>query len=340
LSNGAAFPFSATYQRQRPALLETGGLIVVAFGSFGDLAANLSRGWILTYDAGTLVQNTTGVDVLDKLGTSLDGVFLSSVWMSGSGPAVDENGAVYFSTGNSDPGSYDGIDDIQESIVKLAPASGQLLSLYTPEAVETYDIDDTDVGSGGVLLLPDPNKRVGAILSKDGLLRVFNRDNLGGKNDAALVTSTPADPCWCSLSYFNDGQDRLVSSGNETLRVFSWQTGAYPALIQQGAAQMPGGPSPGAVTSVSAGGTSNAIIWVVPRPLSWGTPGVNLNLMAFQATPVNGVLPLLYMAPAGSWVYGYNGGGESNDAPPTVANGRVYVGSYQRLSIFGFGGVR
>jgi hypothetical protein len=340
LSNGAVWTFNATYQRQRPALLETGGLIVVAFGSFGDLSANLSRGWILTYDAATLALNTSGIDVLDKLATSVDGVFLASVWMSGSGPAVDENGDVFFSTGNSDPGSYDGIDDIQESVVKIAPADSQLLSLYTPEAVQTYDINDTDVGSGGVLLLPNPNERVGAILSKDGLLRVFNRDDLGGRNDAALLTSTPADPCWCSLSYFNDGQDRLVSSGNQNLRVFSWHTGAYPGLIAQGTAQMPGGPSPGAVTSVSAAGTNNAIIWVVPRPLSWGTPGVNLNLMAFQATPVNGVLPLLYLAPAGSWLYGANGGGESNNAPPTVANGRVYVVSYGQLTIFGLGGVR
>jgi len=340
LDNGVVFPFNATYQRQRPALLETGGLIVVAFGSFGDLYANLSRGWILTYDAATLALNTSGIDVLDKLGTSVDGVFLASVWMSGAGPAADENGDVYFSTGNSDPGSYDGINDIQESVVKIAPTDGQLLSLYTPEAEESYDINDTDVGSGGVLLLPNSNKRVGAILSKDGLLRVFNRDDLGGENDAALVTSTTADPCWCSLSYFNDGEDRLVSSGNQSLRVFSWQTGGYPGLTQQGTAQMPGGPSPGAVTSVSSDGTSDAIIWVVPRPLSWGTAGVNLNLMAFQATPVNGVLPLLYLAPAGSWFYGANGGGESNNAPPTVANGRVYVVSYGQLTIFGLGGVR
>jgi hypothetical protein len=340
LNNGTSYPFNAMYQRQRPSLLETGGLIVVAFGSFGDLYANLSRGWIVTYDAATLALNTSGVNVLDKLSSSVDGVFLSSVWMSGAGPAVDENGDIYFSTGNSDPGSYDGVDDIQESVVKLNPATAQLLSLYTPEAVETYDINDTDVGSGGVLLLPNPNKRVGAILSKDGLLRVFDRDNLGGNNDSALVTSFGADPCWCQLSYFNNGQDRLVSSGNETLRVLTWQTGTYPALIQQGTAQMPGGPSPGAVTSISSGGPNNGIIWVVPRPLAWTTPGVNLNLMAFQATPVNGILPLLYLAPAGGWAYGAQGGGESNNAPPTVANGRVYVASYQQLTIFGFGGQR
>jgi len=341
LANGAAFPFNATYERQRPALLETNGLIVVAFGSFGDLYANLSRGWVLTYDAGTLALNSAGTDVLNKLATtSLDNFFLTSVWMSGSGPAVDENGDVYFSTGNSNPGSYDGVNNIQESVVKIAPNDGQLLSLYTPEAVDAYDTDDTDLGGGGVLLLPNANKRVGAILAKDGLLRVFNRTNLGGENDTALVATASADPCWCSLSYFNDGQDRLVSSGNETLRVYSWQTGAYPALIQQGSAQMPGGPAPGAVTSVSSGGTSNAVIWVVPRALSWGTAGVNLNLMAFQATPVNGILPLLYLAPAGNWQYGASGGGESYNAPPTVANGRVYVGSYQQLAIFGFGGKR
>ncbi len=68
--------------------------------------------------------------------------------------------------------------------------------------------------------------------------------------------------------------------------------------------------------------------------------GVNLKLTAFQATPVNGVLPLLYLAPAGSWFCDANGGSESNHAPPTVANGRVYLVSDDQLTIFGLGGVR
>jgi hypothetical protein len=54
-------------------------------------------------------------------------------------------------------------------------------------------------------------------------------------------------------------------------------------------------------------------------------------LYAFSATPVNGSLPLLYAAPAGQWP---NLGGNANIVP-LVANGLVYVGAYQTLTIFG-----
>jgi hypothetical protein len=337
LTNGATLAFNAAYQMQRPALLESGGLIVVAFGSWGDLGANLSRGWVLSFNASTLAPNSAATDLLDTQVSNSADLYLASVWMSGNGPAVDQSGNVYFSTGNSAAGTYDGVTALQESVVKIAPGTGKLLSIYTPDAVNNLDDNDLDIGAGGVLLLPNAAKPYGAILSKDAIIRIFNRGNLGGNNDANLVASVPADGCWCSLSYFNDGEDRLVSSGGNNLRVFTWQTTTAPVLLQQGSAQIPSNGSPGSVTSISQGGSSNAIIWTTPTPWNFGTGGENVNLMAFQAQPVNGVLPLLYMAPAGTWSYG---GGGSDHNPPTVANGRVYVASQGELVIFGFGGAR
>ncbi len=35
--------------------------------------------------------------------------FLSSIWMSGAGPASDLAGNIYVVTGNSDPTTYDGV---------------------------------------------------------------------------------------------------------------------------------------------------------------------------------------------------------------------------------------
>ncbi len=54
LTNGTTFNFNATYQRQRPALLLANGSIYAGFGSFCDLAPNLSRGWLLGWTAGSL----------------------------------------------------------------------------------------------------------------------------------------------------------------------------------------------------------------------------------------------------------------------------------------------
>jgi hypothetical protein len=336
LNNGATFTFNATYQRQRPALLESGGLILAAFGSFCDFAGQNSRGWVLGFNSSTLALNTAGVDLVDKLAGSTSAVYyLSAVWMSGSGPAVDEAGNVYFTTGNSDTGTYDGVNSIQESVVKEAPGTGQLLGLFTPGNLTYLDDEDVDVGSSGVVLLPNASKPVGAVLSKDGLLRVFGRTVPGGNSDAALQTATPAGACWCGLTYFNDGQDRLVSSGGTLAQLYTWQTGTEPGLLLQGIGEMPtSGQDVGAFTSLSAGGTANGILWSVPKPFVFGSAA--LNLMAFQASPVNGTLPLLYVAPAGSWI---NGGANANIVP-TVANGRVYVASYKQLAIFGFGGTR
>ena len=54
LTDGSTFNFNATYQRQRPALLLANGSIYAGFGSFCDLAPNLSRGWLLGWTAGSL----------------------------------------------------------------------------------------------------------------------------------------------------------------------------------------------------------------------------------------------------------------------------------------------
>ena len=64
--------------------------------------------------------------------TSPDDFFLSSIWMSGYGVAADPTGNVYFVTGNSDPGTYTGDTNIQESVVKVSADLTQLLSVFTP----------------------------------------------------------------------------------------------------------------------------------------------------------------------------------------------------------------
>jgi hypothetical protein len=332
LSNGATQAFNAGYVRQRTALLESGGNVIATFSSFCESAGTNFRGWVLGFNTTTLALNTAGVDLVNKQSSNASSYFMSSVWMSGAGAAADEAGNIYFTTGNSLAGSYDGVNAIQESAVKINPATGALLSVYTPQSVNYLDQQDMDISSGGITLLPNANERVGAVQAKDGVVRIFSRDNLGGNNDSALQFATPAGGCWCQPSYFNDGLDRLVTSGGNQINLYTWQTGSNPNLLMQGSAQIPNVQGQGTFTSITNGAGANSIIWALARPNGSTTA---INLLAYQATPVNGALPLLYASGAGVWTSLFNA-----NLVPTVANGRVYVAGTGELTIFGLGGTR
>src|SRR5208282_1746813 len=85
LTNGMTFNFNAKYQRQRPALLLANGSIYAGFGSFCDFSANLSRGWLLGWTAGSLTPFPSN-QLNDQQATNGNSFFLSSIWMSGYGP--------------------------------------------------------------------------------------------------------------------------------------------------------------------------------------------------------------------------------------------------------------
>jgi PQQ enzyme repeat len=365
LVDGSTYSFNATFQRQRPALLELNGVVYAGFGSFCDDWGQYSRGWVIGWNAKSLAplpaSHLNDTQVTDP---NVDPpFFLTSVWMSGFGLASDGT-SLYFSTGNSDcnftvegapcPASttWDGVTHIQESVAQL---SGSLVlgGVFTPSATpNTYELDqeDGDLGSGGVMLFAtgSPTYPYLAIAAgKDG--RVFLLD------PASLGTGQPLDTqaiesCWCGPSYFvgPDGIGRVVTSHGSTLRTWQVQMSPAAALTPEATAVLTSsGQDPGFFTSVSSNGSAagSAIIWAVGRPTGVGADPTALTLYAFAATPPTGstTLTQLFSAPAGSWP---NAGGNANIVP-VVANGKVYVASAYldasgntrgQLNIFGRGG--
>lgn len=339
LTDGTQFNFNATYQRQRPGLLLSNGNVYAGFGSFCDEAANLSRGWVLGWQTGTLTP-LAGNQVFDTQATSPDDFFLSSVWMSGYGVAADENGNLYFVTGNSDYSgtTYDGVTDIQESVIELSSDLTQVVDLFTPDDWSALDQGDVDFGSGGAMLLPDqsgsiPHLAVAA--GKEGNMFFMNRDDLGGynSNENNVLGTYYIGGCWCGQSYFQgpDGVARVVSSGGNTVGVWKLQTSPSPALNLISSAAISSGQDPGFFTSVSSNGNKNAVIWALSRP--YVSPWL-VYLNAFDPERPGSNLAQIFTAKAGAWPYT---GGNSN-LVPVVANGRVFVTSYQRLVIFGLKG--
>lgn len=337
LSNGTTFTFNAKYQRQRPGLLLANGNIYAGFGSFCDLSANVSRGWLLGWNASTLAPLPAN-QLNDSQATDPDSFFLSSIWMSGYGPAADDSGNILFVTGNSDYSgtTYDGVTNIQESVVKVAPSLTQVLDLFTPSNQSSLDQGDTDFGSGGVLVLPDqsgstPHLAVAA--GKYGVMYFMNEDSLGGYSTSSnnVLGSYNVGGCWCGESYFvdHDGAARVVSSGGNQVLVWKLQTSPNPTLTQ--VSQSPSlktGQSGGFFTSISSNATSNTIVWALTRPLSKTNDGV--TLVAFNPD-AGKAMKVLFHGSAGAWP-NYNG--DLNQVP-VVANGKVYIATNKQLRIFG-----
>ncbi len=344
LSNGTTFNFNATYQRQRPGLLLANGNVYAGFGSFCDFNANLSRGWLLGWNTGTLTPLAAN-RLNDLQPSSPNNFFLSSIWMSGYGPAADDSGNILFVTGNSDPSgsTYDGVTNIQESVVKVPANLGSVLDLFTPSNQGNLDQGDVDFGSGGVLVLPDqpgsiPHLAVAA--GKDGNMYFMNEDDLGGysttKNN--VLGTYGVGGCWCGQSYFvdpADGMGRVVASGGGSVGVWKVVTSPTAMLTNVTNSSGPGNSvqDPGFFTSISSNGTANPIIWALSRPAT-NNNGAPISLYAFNPESGGGTMSQLFQATAGAWP---NTGGNAN-LVPVVANGLVFVASHQQLQIFGLTG--
>jgi outer membrane protein assembly factor BamB len=336
LTNGTTYTFQASKDRQRAGLLEANGNIYVAFTSFCDFFANLSRGWVLGWSASTLKPLAANY-LNDKLAPSAsNNYFLSNVWMSGNGLAASTaGGGIFFATGNTGRGTYNSVNNLSESVVNLSSDLTRVTDFFTPSNVTTMDANDSDLSGGGVLLIPPqsgpvPNLAVAG--GKDGRMFLLNQQNLGkftaGGPDKVLAT-LPLSKCFCAESYYkgSDGVGRVVTSAGNTIIVWKAQTSPSVTLVRE--RTLPAlvtGQDPGFFTSVSSNGSSagSAVIWAVSRPTN--TSPANVLLYAFNAATG----ALLFSANAGTWPNGGNA-----NIVPVVANGQVFVGSKKQLAIFG-----
>ncbi len=347
LSKGQTYTFDPTSSRQRAALLLSNGNVYAGFGSFCDYNANVSRGWVLGWQTGTLAPLAS--NHLDNTRSkSPDNFFLTSIWMSGFGLAANPAGDVFFVTGNTDPSAttYSTKTNLSESVVSLSSDLSTVESFFSPPPgyndVQQLDVVDGDFGAGGVMLLPPqtgamPDLAVAA--GKAGILYLLDADNLGIDKKGADTTGIGG--CWCGESYFatTGGRPYVIASGGwggATIAMYQVKTraAAKPSLSLKwsSSSNVPTGQNAGVFTSVSShGGNPNSlVIWAVSRPTD--SNPADIYLYGFDQNGTN-LIPGGTGILAGTWP---NTGGDSNIVP-TVANGRVYVASYQTLSIFGVG---
>lgn len=342
LNNGAPIVFNAAFQRQRPALLETSGNIYAGFGSFCDGDAQVSRGWVLGWNAATLAPLAAN-RLIDRRATSRDSYYMNSVWMSGYGIASDDAGTIVFASANSDPNgkAYNLASNPSESVLRVSADLTRVESHFTPFDHADRDILDDDLGSGGVLLLPSQRGvpplavvagKVDTIdnNSSDNSLYLLGRNKSGGSDGRAMTVfgAYLNNGCWCGPSYFvgADGIGRVVTSTGNTVMVWKVQTALAPTLVLESTGPALGfGQDPGFMTSISSQATAagSAVIWAVPHP-------ANGTLILTAMDPANGAAQL-FSGPAASWPFA----DATANVVPVVADGQVFIGGYQQVAVFG-----
>ena len=313
----SAITFSPLNHNQRPALLLSNGTIYIAYGSNGcDTSA---YGWIFAYNASNLQQ----ISVFSP--ASSDETFGASIWQGGSGLASDSAGNVFLSTANPDLNAP--TFDYADSIIQLQMGiNGLGLSDYFSPNKADQDYmaaNDKDLGSGGVLLLPDqpgpyPHLLVGA--GKTGTIYLVNRDNMGGFNpvvDSNLQSLPGAlNPLFGNPVYWN-GMVYYFANGDK-VKQFTLTNGS---LSVAPTAQSIKYPSLG-VPAVSSNGNTSGIVWLVQN----GSASILTALDAIQLTQLynsNNAGPRDTLGPAPRFI------------TPTIVNGKVFVGTKTQLVAYG-----
>jgi Legume lectin domain/Chitobiase/beta-hexosaminidase C-terminal domain/Fn3 associated len=343
-SSNGLLQFNPKFQLQRPGLLLLNGIVYIGFAAqFGTTPS--WHGWIFGYgyNAATNTLQRTGLWCATPNGNG------ASIWNSGGGLAADVPdtthpfGRLFIPTGNGSFNAtipYDNTMNYSISILRLDLANGvptmnsngvQVGDLFTPFDEAKLNASDSDQTSGGAVVLPDGVsgiKRPMVQVGKSGRIYIIDRDNLGGFNPnrtsdpqqqggvAGQLFGLPA--YWNGHLYFWVGGDRLKS--------FSFANGALSTGPTSSSAEI--ARFPGATPSVSANGANNGIVWSVQTD-AFDTPGPAI-LYAHNALNVGSTLySSAQNAPRDS------AGNAVKFATPTIANGKVYVGTQYEVSVYG-----
>jgi len=321
--------FDPRNENQRPGLVLSNGVVYIAWASHED--RDPYHGWVIGFSASTLapVANAVFNSTPNQVGTL--SYSRGGIWMGGGAPAVDSSGNLFFITGNGTFDANTGGSNYGDSVVRLSTASGLSVEDYfTPLDQASLDANDTDFGSGAATVLVDqPSGLVAHLLiggGKQGNLFLLNRDNLGKFSGSAnnVVQAINLGNSMFATPVF--WQNNLYVAGVGTLKQFAFNssTGKFNGAPFSQSATSYG--FPGATPSLSSSGATNAIIWALDNTLycTPQSPGCGATVLhAYDATNLATELWNSSQAAANRDLAGH----AVKFTVPTVANGKVYVGT-------------
>jgi len=327
-NNGTDVIFDPGQYEERAGLLLMNGIIYTAWTSHCDIRPY--TGWIIAYSASTLAQTS----VLNVTPNGNEG----AIWMAGTGLAADGSGNIYFCDANGDfdttlnASGFPSDGDYGNAFMKLSTSSGLGVADYFEMDNEASENgSDTDLGSGGAMVLPDLSDGAGHTLhlavgaGKDSNLYVVNRDSMGKFNSSSnsaiyqeLAGALPGG-VWSYPAYFNNTV--YYGSVGSPIQAFSIINAKLSTSSTAQTANSFG--YPGALPSVSANGASNGIVWAVEN----SSPAV---LHAYDAATLNE----LYNSNQAAGSRDHLGNG-NKFITPTIVNGKVFVGTPNGVAVFG-----
>jgi hypothetical protein len=333
-SSGGALKFDPKWENQRSGLLLLNGVLYLDFASHADNGD--WHGWILSYNPSTLAQ--IGIYTPSPNGTG------SGFWMGGDGMAADvvdpvghPFGRMFVSTGNGDytaTSPYTSAMDYGDSILNFDLTNGipTIQDEFTPFNQATLNASDGDLGSGGLVILPNQSGPYPHLLfqeGKAGTVYLINRDAMGGYNTSdkvvqEIASATSGNGVWGGPAYWNG--NIYSSETRNHLKAYSLTNGVLSSGPTSISPETFGFPGPG--TSTSSLGTANGILWAVETD-SYDTGGIAI-LKAYDATNVASEFYSSDQVPNRD-----SAGSAVKFAIPTISNGKVYVGTGGQVNVYG-----
>ena len=327
--NGTTTTFVAREENQRCGLALVNGVVYIAWAAHEDDAPYY--GWIIGYNAGSPTQSTlTQAYVFnDDPNKGLGGI-----WMSGGAPSADASGNLYVITGNGVFDATSGTapnNDYGDSFLELT-GSLSVEQYFTPSDQSTDNMNDQDFGAGGAAVLADlpangsnpTHLVVGG--GKDGALYLLNRDpsKMGGSGDSNAWQRVQLNSgIFSTGAFWNDNFYLATYQGKLVQYTLNPSTAKFGTTAASSSSEYFGltGASP-SVTSMPD--NSNGIVWAldITNYCTPQSPGCGPTILhAYSAATLN---TEYWNSTDGT---NNTGGNAVKFTIPTVANGKVYVGT-------------
>lgn len=328
-SSGGNVVFDPGQYAERVGLLLLNGVVYTGWTSHCDIRPY--TGWIMGFDQSTLAR----VSVLNVTPNGNEG----SVWMSGAGLAADTSANIFLLDANGtfdttlDVNGFPNQGDFGNAFLKISTANH---GLAVADYFEMFNQgaengSDTDLGSGGALVLPDLTDGLGHTrhlavgAGKDSNIYVVDRDAMGQFNPSKnniyqQLQGALSGAVFSMPAYFNN--TLYYGAVGDNIKAFAISNAKLAGTPASQTGNAFG--YPGATPSISANGTSNAILWATEN-------GSTAVLHAYDATNLSHELYNSNQASGGRDQFGTG----NKFITPMITNGKVYVGTANGVGVFG-----